>query len=60
MNQRILFPALLLGATVALGGCKFLKKKAPEEAPGLPQCSRCSRQVTVAQPPWVDYRPNST
>ena len=35
MNQRLLFPALLLGATVALGGCKFLKKKAPEEAPAV-------------------------
>jgi hypothetical protein len=35
MNQRFLFPALLLGATVALGGCKFLKKKAPEEAPSV-------------------------
>jgi len=35
MNQRLLLPALLLGATVALGGCKFLKKKAPEEAPSV-------------------------
>ena len=53
MNQRILFPALLLGATVALGGCKFLKKKAPEEAPSVAAApaSAAPAAAPVAPPP---------
>jgi hypothetical protein len=53
MNQRILFPALLLGAAVSLGGCKFLKKKAPEEAPTVAAApvSAAPAAVPVAPPP---------
>ena len=51
MNQRILFPALLLGATVALGGCKFLKKKAPEEAPSVAAAPASVAPAPVAPPP---------
>ena len=53
MNQRILFPALLLGATVALGGCKFLKKKSPEEAPSVAAApaSAAPAVAPVAPPP---------
>jgi hypothetical protein len=55
MNQRLVFPALLLGATVALGGCKFLKKKAPEEAPSVAAApaSAAPLAAPVAPPPEV-------
>jgi hypothetical protein len=33
MNQRIWLTALLLGATLGLGGCKLLKKKTPDPEP---------------------------
>lgn len=33
MSQRIVFAALLLSTAVGLGGCKFLKKKAPDAEP---------------------------
>lgn len=51
MNQRLLFPALLLGASVALGGCKFLKKKAPEEAPSVAAAPASAPPALVAPPP---------
>jgi hypothetical protein len=51
MNQRLLFPALLLGATIALGGCKFLKKKAPEEAPSVAAAPASAAPAPVAPPP---------
>ena len=51
MNQRILFPALLLGASVALGGCKFLKKKAPEEAPSVAAAPASAAPVVAAVTP---------
>jgi hypothetical protein len=51
MNQRLLFPALLLGTTVALGGCKFLKKKAPEEAPSVAAAPASAAPAPVAPPP---------
>ena len=50
MNQRILFPALLLGATVALGGCKLLKKKTPEAAPSVAAAPVSAAPVAVAVP----------
>jgi len=52
MNQRIVFPALLLGATVALGGCKFLKKKAPEDAPSA-AAPASAAPLAVTPPPEV-------
>ena len=51
MNQRILFPALLLGASVALGGCKFLKKKAPEEAPSVAAAPASAAPIVAAVTP---------
>jgi hypothetical protein len=51
MSQRLLFPALLLGATVALGGCKFLKKKAPEEAPAVAAAPTSPAPAPVAPVP---------
>jgi hypothetical protein len=51
MSQRLLFPALLLGATVALGGCKFLKKKAPEEAPAVAAAPPSPAPAPVAPVP---------
>jgi hypothetical protein len=58
MNQRILFPALLLGATVALGGCKFLKKKAPEEAPSVAAAPASAAPVVApVAPPAPEAAP---
>lgn len=53
--NRLLFGALVLGATVGLGGCKFLKKKAPEEAPSAaPALSAAPAPVAVAPPPVAE------
>jgi len=51
--NRILFTALLLGATVGLGGCKFLKKKAPEEAPTAAAAPSAAPVVAPVEPPPV-------
>jgi hypothetical protein len=50
MNQRILFTSALLGACIALGGCKFLKKKAPEEAPTVTAAPASAAPVAAAAP----------
>ncbi len=39
MNQRIVFTALVLGAALGLGGCKFLKKKTPDPEPTVAAAS---------------------
>jgi hypothetical protein len=57
MNQRILFPALLLGATVALGGCKFLKKKAPEEAPSVAAAPASAAPIAAPVTPAPEAAP---
>jgi hypothetical protein len=49
--KRVLFTALLLGATVGLGGCKFLKKKAPDDAPSAaPPTTAAPVAATSATP----------
>jgi hypothetical protein len=50
MNQRMLFTGALLGACVALGGCKFLKKKAPEDAPSVAAAPASAAPVAAAAP----------
>ena len=57
MNQRLLFPALLLGVTVALGGCKFLKKKAPEEGPSVAASPASAAPVVAAAPAPPEVAP---
>lgn len=49
--NRALFTALLLGATVGLGGCKFLKKKAPEEAPSAAATPSAAPAPVAVTPP---------
>ncbi len=39
MNQRTVFTTLVFGAALGLGGCKFLKKKAPDPEPTVAAAS---------------------
>jgi hypothetical protein len=50
MNQRFVLTALLL-ASVTLGGCKFLKKKAPEDAAPTAAAAPSAPPVAVTAPP---------
>jgi hypothetical protein len=53
MNQRFVLTTLLL-ASVTLGGCKFLKKKAPDDAAptaaAVPSSAPAPLPVPVAEP----------
>ena len=51
MNQRLIFTALFLSATVGLGGCKFLKKKTPDAAPSVAAAPASVTPALVAPPP---------
>lgn len=53
MNPRIVVTALLLSATVGLGGCKFLKKKSPDAAPSVAAAAASAAPAAVAPPPAV-------
>lgn len=57
MSQRILFAALLLGASLGLGGCKFLKKKAPDAAPSVAAAPSAAPVVAAAPPPPAESAP---
>jgi hypothetical protein len=50
MNHRFLLTALLL-ASVTLGGCKFLKKKAPDEGAPTAAATPSAAPVAVTAPP---------
>ena len=49
MNPRFVLTALLL-ASVSLGGCKFLKKKAPEETAPTAAATPSAAPVAVTAP----------
>ena len=51
MNQRLVFTVLFLSATVGLGGCKFLKKKAPDAAPSVAAAPASVAPAPLAPPP---------
>ena len=51
MNQRLIFTALFLCATVGLGGCKFLKKKTPDAAPSVAAAPASAAPAAIAPPP---------
>lgn len=51
MSQRIVFAALLLSTTVGLGGCKFLKKKAPDAEPTAAAAPSAAPLATAAPLP---------
>ncbi len=51
MSQRIAFTAVLLGAALGLGGCKFLKKKTPDPEPVAAAASAATAPLVAAPAP---------
>jgi hypothetical protein len=59
VKRHIALAAVALSATFALGGCKFLKKKSPEEAPTAAAATSAAptQAVPLAPPPVLSAAP---
>jgi hypothetical protein len=55
MSQRIAFTAILLGAALGLGGCKFLKKKTPDPEPTVAAAPASAAPAAVVAAPAPSY-----